>query len=195
MIRPPACLTPALLIVLAHAPPALARETGAHVHGRVEMAVVREGALVTVELRSPLHNLVGFERAPASEAEREIWKAANATVASPDRLFTLDRSARCTLRSSRTGVLGGPPPAGTGPSDHEHAGDHDHDHGEDDHDSLSDAVLTYVFDCPGAAKLSRISVQAFGAFRRIEAVDLVYLDGSRQMAKKLTPGDAEFRTR
>lgn len=186
MIRPLA----ALMFICAAAQPALARQTGAHVHGHVDMAVIREGATVTVELRSPLYNLLGFERAPASDTERETWKTASETVVSPDRLFTLDKAARCTLRSSQTGALGGPPPAAA-----HHGDDHDHDHHAKGHSGLSDAVLTYVFDCPSAAKLSRISVQAFGAFGRIEAVDLVYLDGSRQTAKKLTPGDAEFRTR
>lgn len=192
MIRmiPLAAVTLAALALLT---PAAAQETGAHVHGRAQIAVVREGSVVTVELRSPLYNLLGFERAPAAGAETQAWKAAASAAANPDRLFTLDPAAGCRLRTATTGVLGGPIPSAAGASSHGHDS---HDHGDGhDHAGLSDAVLVYAFDCANPSKLSRIRVQAFGAFRHLEGVDLVYLDGARQNAKKLTARDAEFRIR
>ncbi len=171
------------------------RETGAHVHGRVDMAVVSEASALTVEIRSPLYNILGFERAPSGTAELATWKAAAATVDAPAKLFTLDKAAGCVLRSKDTGVLGPPPPAGQHANAASHGHD-DHDHDEEPgHAGLSDVTLRYAFECAQPSKLSRISVQAFGAFRHIEAVELVYLDGVRQKAKTLTAKSPEFRTR
>lgn len=187
----------AAALALAMPLAANARETGAHVHGRVDMAVVSEATTLTVEIRSPLYNILGFERAPSGAAELATWKTAAANVDAPARLFTLDKAAGCILRSKDTGVLGAPPPAAgdakAPPHDHD---DHDHDHDEEPgHAGLSDVTLRYAFECAQPSKLSRIRVQAFGAFRHIEAVELVYLDGVRQKAKTLTAKSPEFRTR
>jgi len=198
----PACIPLAVVTclgVLSAALPAASaqttREAGAHVHGKAEMAIVVEGRAVTVEVRSALYNIVGFEHAPETPAETKTWEAASQKVRTAAGVVTLDKAARCTPVSASAGILGGKTPVA---ADEDH--DHDHDHGEHeheghDHGAFGDVTLTYVFNCTQPSKLARIDVQAFSSFDRLEGVDAVFLDGAVQKAKTLTPKAPQFRLR
>ncbi|MDH4983163.1 DUF2796 domain-containing protein [Hyphomicrobium sp. D-2] len=71
------------------------RELGAHVHGRGTFNIAIEGSRVALELKAPGMDIVGFESAPTSDAQKAAVEKAKATLAKPLELF---RSARrCRL--------------------------------------------------------------------------------------------------
>jgi hypothetical protein len=84
----PAC---ALLAIV----PALGAAGPAHVHGVAELHVVVDGATLEARLRSPLDNLLAFERAPRTEAERAAVRALGARLRQPQTLLVPSPAARC----------------------------------------------------------------------------------------------------
>ena len=72
-----------------------------HQHGAMKLGVAVEGADVTLVVEMPLDGLVGFERAPRTDAERKAAAAALATMRDGAALFRLDAAAQCTLASAK----------------------------------------------------------------------------------------------
>src|SRR5688500_6802941 len=68
-----------------------------HDHGMARLDVAVEPTRVVFDLDTPLDNIVGFERAPRTDAERERAKAALARLQKPGELFRIDGAAGCTL--------------------------------------------------------------------------------------------------
>lgn len=93
MKRTTACLA----LALAFAVPAWAGK--AHEHGIARLDVAVDGNTLTIVLDTPLDGLLGFERAPRSEAEKRAAEKAVATLRAADALFTVDPAAQCTLAS------------------------------------------------------------------------------------------------
>lgn len=87
----------ALLLTLVLALPAWAGK--AHEHGVARLDLAVEGTTLTLALDTPLDGLLGFERAPRSEAEKRAAEKAVATLRAADALFTIDPAAQCTLGS------------------------------------------------------------------------------------------------
>jgi len=69
----------------------------AHVHGVAKLDVAVEASKLTVQLDSPLDNLLGFERAPRTDAERKRADAVVAQLKAADVMFKIDPAAQCTL--------------------------------------------------------------------------------------------------
>ncbi|HBS79991.1 MAG TPA: DUF2796 domain-containing protein, partial [Pseudomonas sp.] len=73
---------------------------GAHEHGAAELDAALDGSTLEVELRSPAMNLVGFEHAPSSEADKRKVADARKQLEQPNGLFGLPAAAGCTLAES-----------------------------------------------------------------------------------------------
>lgn len=147
----------ALLVgVLALVSGACAQAAGkAHEHGvaRLDVAVAADG--VSIELDTPLDNLLGFERAPRSDAERDKVRSAVARLRDGAALFRIDPAAACTL--DRVELVSAPlqlgPAAATAS-----------DHGE--------LEGSYRFNCKAGAKAGFVEVGLFEAFAGLQRVDL-----------------------
>lgn len=127
----------------------------AHVHGQMELTLVVEGSRLVIEMASPLDNIVGFERAPRSEAEKKTVERALAKLRAPEQLFAVDPAGRCKagpvdLRSAALGVGKAEPEAQAG-----HA----------------DLDATYTFECGDAAAARYIDVALFTAFKSARQID------------------------
>jgi Protein of unknown function (DUF2796) len=127
----------------------------AHEHGVARLDVAVDATRITIELDTPLDNLLGFERAPRTDAERAKADAAVARLRAGTTLFRIDGAAGCTLDKvdlvSAPLQLGAAPAAGSG------------DHG--------DLNGSYQFTCKAAAKAGFVEVglfEAFAGFKRIE---------------------------
>ena len=92
MIKSVARLTPILLALLAV--PVGAAAQHAHEHGRLRLAIAIDGEQLSIALEAPLDSLVGFERAPRTDAERR-------SAAAPAR-------CRSAVHARRRGTLRGP---------------------------------------------------------------------------------------
>jgi hypothetical protein len=85
------------LCLLLSAPPAALAQGHAHVHGLAKMDIAVEAKKITVSLETPLDNLVGFERAPRSDSERQRVDQALARLRAGDQMFRFDPAAGCRM--------------------------------------------------------------------------------------------------
>lgn len=69
----------------------------AHVHGVARLDISVEAGKLTVMLDSPLENLLGFEHAPRTDAQRRQAAAMVAKLKAGPALFAIDPTAQCTL--------------------------------------------------------------------------------------------------
>ena len=142
-----------------------------HAHGAAELDIVIEATQVTVQLQTPLDALLGFERAPRTDAEKQSASQAVATLKAADRLFTFTPAALCKstsveLSSAALG-LGHPDP---GEARAEHA----------------DLDGTYVFQCASTARLTEVDVALFGAFARLQKIKIEVATARGQFKRDLT---------
>jgi hypothetical protein len=141
----------------------------AHEHGAATLELAVDAGRVTVELSSPLDGLVGFERAPRTDAERKAVDAAIAALRQPEALFRFDPAAQCTpkgveLAAPKLG-LGGTV-AGAGAADG--AGE---EHG--------DLQARYELECKGRPP-AFVEVGLFESFRRLSRIDVQWVTPKAQ---------------
>jgi hypothetical protein len=152
-----------------HALPANAGEP--HAHGEAKLDVAIEGASLTLQFSSPLDNLVGFERAPRTDKERQQVDAALAQLNAAESMFKVDPAARCKLSkvelSSAALKLGKPEPAAQ----------------KEGHADLDASI---EFTCADAAKAKFIDVDLF-VFKRLHRVDAQVAAPGGQLKRTLKP--------
>jgi hypothetical protein len=88
----------ALWLLLA-APLAVPAQGQAHVHGVATLDIAVDARQITLSLATPLDNLVGFERAPRTDGERQRAEQAVARLRAGDALFSFDPAAGCKMAS------------------------------------------------------------------------------------------------
>ncbi len=167
------------LALATAAAPALAqqkpapRAQHAHVHGKLELDIAIEGTAVTIEMEAPLDSLLGFERAPRTDAERAAVASMAQRLRAADQLFVIDPAAGCKLGPVQldSPVLSGDKPADARPAAGAKAGDakaaakpaQDGDH--------ADLDASFAFNCVDAARARYIEVQLFDAFRNLRQIE------------------------
>jgi hypothetical protein len=128
---------------------------GAHEHGAVKLDVAVEGNTLSIGLEVPLDNLLGFERAPRSEAERKAAGEVLARLRNPGTLFTADAAAQCTPGDAEVHApVLEPGAAAAGPDGH------------------ADLEASYTFRCAQPQHLRALDVGLFDAYRRIRRIDV-----------------------
>ncbi|WP_394170787.1 DUF2796 domain-containing protein [Saccharospirillum alexandrii] len=112
------------------------RQLGAHAHGAAQLTLAAENQTLAVSLDTPAYNLVGFEQAPATDAQRDQVASALAVLARADAVLDLPTAAECTL--TEQAVDADAWSAIEAHDDHhdEHADEHhdDHEHEDEHHD-------------------------------------------------------------
>lgn len=129
----------------------------AHEHGVVRLDIAIDAGKVSIALESPLDNLLGFERAPRSDAERKVADAAVTRLKAADTLFAFDAAAGCTP----AGVELVSAPLKLGKAEH-HAGGEEH----------ADLDGDFAFDCKDVGKITAIDVGLFKAFAGMQRIDV-----------------------
>lgn len=177
------------------------RSHDAHVHGTWELFAALDESLLSVTIKGPLIDIVGFERAPETEDERSAIREIQGRLAAPELMLSLDERANCVLSDPVKIVLpeSFTRESGDAQGDHAHEthkenGHHDHDahEGEEHHAEhdvhTNDIEVSYSFDCKSPARLGAISMTGFDAFPAIENVDAVFLGDAKQTAQRLRRG-------
>jgi len=138
--------------------PALAGK--AHEHGVARVDIAVEPARVMVIVEMPLDALLGFERAPRDDAERQRADAAVARLRNAAALFAIDPAAGCTLGKvdlTAPALQLGP---GTAPvptsSKEEHA----------------DLDGSFEFRCADGFKAGFVELGLFEAFSRLQRIEV-----------------------
>ncbi|NRF67690.1 DUF2796 domain-containing protein [Aquincola sp. S2] len=145
------------LVTLFGARAVMAAPPHAHQHGAVTLAVAIDGEQLSIAMEAPLDSLLGFERAPRSEAERRAASELLARLRNGGAaLFKPDAAARCTLVTAqvRADVL--EPAAQPAPKDGEHA----------------DIDADYAFKCTSPNLLRSVDVGLLDAFKRIRRIEV-----------------------
>jgi len=129
----------------------------AHEHGVVKLDIAVEAGKLTVQMESPLDNLVGFERAPRTEAERKTVDAAVARLKAAATLFKIDPAAGCSVArvdlASAPLKLGNAEPAAV-------------------NDGHADLDGEFEFSCKDSAHVSFIDLGLFAAFAGMQRIDV-----------------------
>ena len=130
----------------------------AHEHGAVRLDVAIEGSKLTITMEAPLDNLLGFERAPRTDAERKAGADVLARLRSPATgtpLFAADAAAQCGLSRAEVQAPVLEPGSKSAAKD-EHA----------------DLDASFEFNCAHPAELRALDVGLFDAFKRIQRIDV-----------------------
>lgn len=164
------------LVVAAAAQVAQAAQP--HEHGVARLDVAVDAGRVSIELDTPLDNLLGFERAPRTDAERDKATALVARLRAADALFRIDAAAGCTLlkvdlRSAAlqlgiTAASAAASPA-AGPVASEH----------------SDLNAVFEFRCKNGTRAGFVEVGLFDAFAALKRIELQVVTPKGQLKATL----------
>ena len=141
-----------------------------HEHGVARLNVAVDAGRVSIELDTPLDNLLGFERAPRSDAERAKAAALVARLRAADGLFRIDTAAGCTL--AKVDLVSAPLELGTAA-----AGAVASDH--------SDLNGVFEFRCKNGARAGFVEVGLFDAFPALKRIELQVITPRGQLKATL----------
>ena len=155
-------------------------QQGAHVHGIGHLNVAAEGSSVVVELIAAAAGLIGFERAPRSDAERETFNLAKENLMAGDAMIRFNTEAGCRLETAEVDA------------DFAQAGQaHAHDQGSHDGgDAHGDFHVSYRFECERPDELGSAALGLFAGFPALERVLVHYVTAEGQGGAELTPRQA-----
>jgi len=164
-------LRPLMILGALLLPVAGAFAAGPHEHGVVKLDVAVEPGRVTLLMESPLANLVGFERAPRTDAERQRVDAALSILNAAATLFKIDPAAGCTPGTveMNAAALGDEYKPGATPPDAGHA----------------DLDASFSFKCKKVVP-SFVDIGLFAAFPGVQRIDVQLITGNAQSKRTLT---------
>ncbi len=165
----------ALAFALTHA----ALAAAPHIHGVGTLQLVMEGNRLSVELRLPAMDVVGFEHAPREAKHREAVKKAVALLKDSRQILEPPAAAECVLATAEveSELL-----EAKG-DDH---GDHHHAPGE----VHADFEASYRFECRRPEALKQIKVTVFQRLPRLEKLEVESVTPAGQRRQTLTSGQA-----
>ncbi|MDR0665436.1 MAG: DUF2796 domain-containing protein [Helicobacteraceae bacterium] len=174
----------------------------AHEHGAAKMNVSVDGKEVVIELETPLDSVLGFERAPNGAKEEQAVKDMAAKLRKADALFAFSPKAECKLVSVElesevlsAELLGETNDGKRERDDHRHDGDHEehadhHDGDHDDHEEHADLDAEFNFVCRNPKALSKIDVNLFKAFPKLNEIEAQIVTAKTQNAAELSAKNA-----
>jgi hypothetical protein len=141
----------------------------AHAHGLAKLDVAVEAQRISIQFESPLDNLVGFERAPRTDAERRLVDAALARLNAADALFRIDPAAQC--KPTKVELASAALKLGS--------------HGAADEKSgHADIDGSFEFTCADAAKAAHIDLGLF-EFKRLQRLEVQLVTPKGQFKRTL----------
>ncbi|MDG4562427.1 MAG: DUF2796 domain-containing protein [Candidatus Competibacter sp.] len=169
-----------------------------HVHGVGTLQLVLEENSLSVELRLPAINVVGFEHAPNDAQQKAAVQNAVALLKDSGQVLILPDKAQCKIESAvvTSELLDHEGHDGAHDDDHAHDSGHDHDdHDEahdDDHDghdhAHADFDVSYGFDCRHPTALKQITLRLFQQLPRLERLDVDMVTTTGQTRQRLVSG-------
>ena len=180
------------------------RQHGAHQHGVGRLSLAQEGTEIRLELDSPAANIVGFEYAPSSEADREASAKAISALKQGEQLFRFSKDADCRLVDVEVDALSTDYDVTPEPEEevsrekarrssmairHEHGHDERPDRGNEHvahSERHADITAAYRFVCAHPQKLRQLDVGVFRAFPATERLQVQFVTATRQGAVRLT---------
>ena len=184
---------------LLAASPAVAH--GPHEHGAARLNVAVDGAVVSIDLESPLANALPFEHAPTTPAQREAVQNMAATLHRAENIFIFPAAAQCRLNdvSLQSGALPAELLAATPaqqpakPAHQTHAADQAHadNDSHDNHDNHAaeaehaDMDASFTFECARPDALTGMDVALFSAWPALRELRVQLVSPAGQHAAEL----------
>jgi len=160
------------------------RSADSHNHGDAALAIVLDGSMVTLELDTPLHNLLGFEHAAETAAQKAAVVKAKSVLSNANPLFIFNKEAGCVPSADRISVELDV----EGHAEADEHDDHDEHQDEDGHDEThKDVILQYEYECRSPKSLKNVTINLFKHFENLTELDLVYLGPNTQKQAELSP--------
>ena len=161
----------------------------AHEHGVGRLNAALDGQTLELELESPAMNLVGFEHAATTDADKAKVAAARAKLENPLALFNLPKAAGCKVATQEleSPLFGDKPDA-----------DDDHDEADKDghepHHEHSEIQAHYQFSCsaPGALKTLDLA-NIFNTFPATQKIQVQLISPSGQQGVEVTAKAAALK--
>ncbi len=149
------------------------RSRGAHVHGSATLDIALQDTALDIEFESPAINVIGYEHAPGTDAEKTALREANRTFDAGDRLFSWPAAAACRQVSAKRSPIA-----------------YEHD-GDDEKPGAPEAnyAVAYRFTCAHPEKLDWIDVGLFGVTRGMQKIVANVVTSSVQAQTLLTAED------
>ena len=154
---------------------------GAHEHGVAKLNAVLDGNTLELELDSPAMNLVGFEHAANSDADKAKVAAVRQQLEQPLKLFGLPAAAGCKedQQELESPLFGDAPKADDDGDDHEHSHQH------------SDIGAHYQLTCADPDKLAQVDLAPlFKAFPATQKITVQLIGPNGQKGAEATPAKA-----
>ncbi|WLH67919.1 DUF2796 domain-containing protein [Pseudomonas sp. FP2309] len=167
---------------------------GAHEHGVGRLNAVLDGQALELELDSPAMNLVGFEHAATSAADKAKVAATRKLLENPAALFNLPKAAGCVVSTQELNspLFGDKPEA-----DHDEDDDHDHDAKDgahEHHHDHSEIHAHYQFTCATPTALSNLDLsQVFKTFPATQKIQVQLIGPSGQQGVDATATAATLK--
>ena len=155
---------------------------GAHVHGVARLDMALDGRTLELELKTPAMNIVGFEHAATSDADKMTLALARETLLKPHGLFKIPEAAQCTVTSQKVeSALFG---------DKDEDDDHDHAAGAEDEHEHSEIEGHYQFTCNVPNVLNRLDLtQLFQSFPATKTIQVQLVTPKRQLGAEVKPSN------
>ena len=154
------------------------REHEAHEHGAAELMIAWSGNELAIDLQTPAYNVLGFEYAPATDAEQALLDESVAGLESGE-LLNFSPDANCTLISATVAT-----------DLAEEAHEEDEETHEAEEETHSDIDVSYNIQCQQPDKLESLDIsKLFAQFPNFEALRAQWVSDVQQSAKDLTPDD------
>ena len=183
----------------------VAKAEDAHVHGEaiLQLVIDDSGALAT--FKSPAADIVGFERHPETDAEKQAVADALARLSDFTALFTLPEAAGCTIDHAHADFE--VEAAGDDHEDHDHHEEgeehHDDHEGHDEHEHHDEDEMQaeaghaefhaeFEMTCADTSSLTSLQTSVFDLFPSLEALEVEAVTPAGQSGAELTPQSAEM---
>lgn len=175
----------------------------AHVHGQAQLEIAVEGDVLTIRFESPLDNLLGFERAPRIERERQAVRRMVTQLNDSASQFRPSPAAECTpldsrldapvLGSALTAARATEAPAGQNQSGGMAKPEAKHAHEHEEKEEHGELTAIWRFRCARPAALRDLTVKLFTAFPGLRRIDAVALGEKSQSASRLSASQLQIR--
>lgn len=154
---------------------------GAHEHGVAKLNVVLEGNTLELELDSPAMNLVGFEHAASSDADKAKVAAVRQQLEQPLKLFGLASAAGCKedQQALESPLFGDAAKADDDGDEHERGRMH------------SDINAHYQLTCATPEKLTQLDLAPlYKAFPATQKINVQLIGPNGQKGVETSPAKA-----
>jgi hypothetical protein len=154
------------------APDAWGQQPRAHHHGSARLQVSVDGPTLQVAFEGPADNILGFEQAPRTDAQKKTVARAEEQLKQTPQLFGTPAEAGCQPQPARVEMK--LPPAGS-------------------KETHSEIEAEWRWVCANPGGLTFVDVLLFKAFPRLKQLQAQVVTGRGQAKAVLKPGGARVK--